>query len=302
MAATGQDREDPDAVTDATATLPHSALCDTHVHVFDAARFPFAARRRFTPGYAGVDRLAAHLQRIGAGRVVLVQPSVYGNDHGCLADALQQLQGRGRGVAVLAPTSTAGEIAALDTLGVRATRINLVVDGHADVTVARDAVAQAARQVPAHWHVQLHVSLEVLRELSGLIRSSHCHFVLDHLGLPPCAPDAADSTGWQEVCDLAAAGKLSVKLSAPYLSAPDTAVLEPLARRLLRSAPGAALWGTNWPHTQGTARAAAAAPSAIEPFRTVDDTAWRARCQGWLAAAGMAADTFDTNAQRLYGF
>lgn len=302
MAATGQDRQDPNAVSEPSLQLPQSVLCDTHVHVFDAARFPFAERRRFTPGYAGVDRLFEHLQHIGAGRVVLVQPSVYGSDHGCLAHALQRLKGRGRGVAVLAPTSTAYEIAGLDALGVRATRINFVVDGNADASAARDAVTQAIRQVPMHWHVQLHVTLDVLRELSDLIRSSSCHFVLDHLGLPPTVPGAVEGDDWREVCDLAAAGKLSVKLSAPYLSVPDAALLTPLIQRLLLAAPRAVLWGTNWPHTQGTARSAPSEPDAIEAFREVDDLAWRARCQDWLSAAGLAADTLDRNAQRLYDF
>lgn len=302
MAATGQDRQDPNAVSEPYFQLPQSALCDTHVHVFDAARFPFAEHRRFTPGYAGVDRLVEHLQHIGAGRVVLVQPSVYGSDHGCLAHTLQRLKGRGRGVAVLAPTSTAYEVAGLDALGVRATRINFVVDGNADASAARDAVMQAIRQVPVHWHVQLHVTLGVLRELRDLIRSSSCHFVLDHIGLPPVTPGAAESEHWREVCDLAAAGKLSVKLSAPYLSAPDGALLAPLAQSLLQAAPRAVLWGTNWPHTQGTARSAPATPDAIEPFREVDDLAWLAQCQGWLATAGLAADTLDANAQRLYEF
>lgn len=302
MAAIGKDRQDPNAVSEPHFQLSQSALCDTHVHVFDAARFPFAEHRRFTPGYAGVDRLVAHLQHIGAGRVVLVQPSVYGSDHGCLAHALQRLSGRGRGVAVLAPTSTAFEIAGLDALGVRATRINFVVDGNADAFAARDAVSRVIRQVPGHWHVQLHVTLGVLRELGDLIRSSSCHFVLDHLGLPPTAPGAAEGDDWREVCDLAAAGKLSVKLSAPYLSAPDAALLTPPIQRLLKAAPRAVLWGTNWPHTQGAARSAPPEPDAIEPFREVDDLAWLARCQDWLSAAGLAADTLDRNAQRLYDF
>ena len=274
--------------------------CDTHVHVFDPARFPFADRRRFTPGYAGVDRLIEHLQRMGAGRFVLVQPSVYGSDHGCMADALQRLGGRGRGVAVLAPDCTPREIAGLDSLGVRATRINFVVDGNADAAAARIAVAQAVKQVPSHWHVQLHISMGVLLELDALIRNSACHFVIDHIGFPP--PGAEEGDDWRRLCDLAASKRLFVKLSAPYLAASRFSALEPLVLGLLRAAPRSVLWGTNWPHTQGTARVASAESGRVEPFRVVDDIEWLEQCRRWLATAGLPADTFDTAAQALYEF
>lgn len=302
MAAVGQNRQDSDTVNKLPISLSQSSLCDTHVHVFNQQRFAFAERRRFTPGYAGTDLLVEHLQRIGAGRAVLVQPSVYGNDHACLTDALELLHGRARGVAVLAPNSTAKEIGALDAAGFRATRVNLVVNGNEDVSAASDEIALAARKIPEHWHVQLHVTLPVLRALGGLIRRSSCHFVLDHMGLPPEEIAAEERVEWQELCELAASGKLSVKLSAPYLSSSSSERLTPLVLKLLSAAPRAVLWGTNWPHTQGTARTASGISDAIEPFRAVDDVAWLYQCKRWLAMAGLEAETLDDNAARLYDF
>ncbi|MFT3720615.1 amidohydrolase family protein [Pseudorhodoferax sp.] len=278
------------------------AACDAHVHVFEPARFPYAPARRFTPGRAGVDELQRHLRRIGAGRVVLVQPSVYGHDHGCLLDALAALRGAGRGVAVPAPDATPEQIARLDAAGVRAARVNLVVEGIADAAAARQAVARAAARIPAHWHVQLHLRLETVHALAGLLRTAGRHFVLDHLGLPD-GPAALRSPAWRSLCGLVAAGAMSVKLSAPYLSAPAPyAALRPFVRDLASANPGALVWGSNWPHTQGAARSAAADPAQAEPFREVDDRAWLAQCRAWLAAQGLPAGTLEGNAARLYGF
>lgn len=284
-----------------SSSQPSNRACDTHVHVFEQARFPFVECRKFTPGYAGVDRLREHLSCIDAGRVVLVQPSVYGHDHRCMVDALNTLGGTGRGVAVLAPTSPTHLIEDLDARGVRATRVNLVVDGIVDPVVAEAAVSSALQQIPAHWHIQLHVNLIVLSQLSKLIRRSSCHFVLDHMGLPT-DPSVIDQPGWQELVALCAADKLSVKLSAPYLSTEKNSDLKPMAASLIRANPRSVVWGTNWPHTQGTARSAILNLDHIETFRQVNDVIWRMQCLQWLQEANLPISTFDDNAERLYGF
>lgn len=298
MATLGQDSPYPGAVS---TPRPSDRTCDTHVHVFDQARFPFVECRQFTPGYAGVDCLRQHLRRIDANRVVLIQPSVYGHDHRCMVDALHALGGAGRGVAVLAPATPLHLIRILDACGVRATRINLVVNGIVDPSVAEAAISLALQQIPAHWHIQLHVNLAVLSQLSWLIRRSSCHFVLDHMGLPQ-DPSTPDQPEWQEVVALCTAGKLSVKLSAPYLSTEKNSDLRPMVASLMRANPQSMVWGTNWPHTQGTARPAICNLNRIETFRQVNDVDWRMQCLQWLQEANLPISTFEDNAERLYGF
>lgn len=280
------------------------SICDTHVHVFDSARFPYASRRRFTPGYAGVELLKEHLRRIGADHVVLVQPSVYGHDHSCLLDGLHALQGKGHGVAVLAPDTSDREVAELDAAGVRAARINLAVDGIADRNHAIGQIKQVTRRLPGHWHIQLHIDLPLIRSISAFLVSSPWHFVLDHMGLPG-DPGIARSPAWETLLALAGAGKVSVKLSAPYLLAgakPPYSSLQPLVASIAQTAPHAIVWGSNWPHTQGTARSAIPDLGREEPFREVDDRIWRRQCETWLEALGLLASTLDENARRLYGF
>ena len=66
-----------------------SLRCDCHVHVFDPARFPYAAERSYTPSPAPLDALLSFQARLGMGRTVLVQPSAYGDDNRALLDALR---------------------------------------------------------------------------------------------------------------------------------------------------------------------------------------------------------------------
>ena len=68
---------------------------DTHVHVFDPWRFPYVSHRAYTPGAATAADLLRHLERVGCGRVVCVQPSVYGTNNACLLDALATLSQAG---------------------------------------------------------------------------------------------------------------------------------------------------------------------------------------------------------------
>lgn len=273
-------------------------LCDGHAHVFDPARFPYKRERHYTPGTASTPMLLEHMRRIGAGRVVLVQPSVYGDDNDCLVAALHALQGAGRGVAVIAPTTTPTELQRLDHAGVRGARINLAVDRAGNVAQARAALGELARVAPPHWHIDMHVDLAALDALAPALHATRRTCVLDHFGRPDVTRGTADEH-WRSLLRLLGEGRLYVKLSAPYLVSQDVAYsdLAPFVRSLAATAPGRLVWGTNWPHTQGSQRTAQAA-GAIEPFRTVDDDAWRRQCEEWMGAAGFAA--LAQTAQRLY--
>ncbi|HVZ51685.1 MAG TPA: amidohydrolase family protein, partial [Pseudolabrys sp.] len=81
--------------------FPPSGACDCHVHVVGPkSRFPLAQPRSYTPMDAPLADLSAMLARLGLSRVVLVQPSFYGTDNGCMLDAIAALPAA-RGVAVL---------------------------------------------------------------------------------------------------------------------------------------------------------------------------------------------------------
>ncbi len=79
-----------------------AGACDCHTHVFgDPRHFPFAAGRIYTPEPASVAEKRSLHRALHTGRVVLVQPTVYGTDNSCTLDAMKQLGRSSRGMAVI---------------------------------------------------------------------------------------------------------------------------------------------------------------------------------------------------------
>jgi len=277
-----------------------SRLCDTHVHVFDPSRFAYSPDRKFSPDTATAKQLATHLSALGATRVVLVQPSVYGSDHRCLLDALDTLGDQAKGVAVLAARTSSDEIEVLDYAGVVGARLNLVVNHQDNAQVAIDAIDYLESSIPSHWHIQLHVNLAMLSALTMRIQQSPRRFVLDHLGLPHVA-EGTSSTHWQYLLGLVKTGQLYVKASAPYLSSQQRinyTDLQPFVESLIHTRPDCVLWGSNWPHTQGTRRNSSIPLTHIENFRNENDASWRDTCQTW--ASEQWRKIADSNADHLY--
>ena len=78
--------------------------CDTHVHIVGpVARYPQVPERTYLAGEAPLDGLKRRGAPHGITRFVIVQPSFYGFDNSATLDALDELAGNGRGVAVIDP-------------------------------------------------------------------------------------------------------------------------------------------------------------------------------------------------------
>lgn len=277
-------------------------LCDTHVHVFDPERYPYAPDRKFTPEAADLGRLVRCLDLAGMGRVVLVQPSVYGTDNRCMLDAMASLPGKAKGIAVVSPQASCGEFDALTEAGVVGARLNMVVHRNDDPVSAMDALQTLDHMLPKSWHIQLHVSLHVLTQMAPALDRSDRVFVLDHLGLPAVS-DGTDSPMWQALLARVREGQLRVKLSGPYQSSKAGAPyldLRPFVETLALASPDALLWGSNWPHTQGVHRDGATDVLHIEPFRPEDPLAWPQACERWLGHT--LYERMHRNAAELYGF
>ena len=133
--------------------------CDTHFHVFGRSDdFPLIAERAYTPAVASMDGYWKAFRPLGVDRCVLVQPSVYGRDHGLLKQTLRHAEsGRMRGVAVIYEDTPDAEIEALHALGVRGARCNALFSGGVSVS-SLQAVADRIRGLA--WHVQLLVNVD----------------------------------------------------------------------------------------------------------------------------------------------
>ena len=230
--------------------LPEGA-CDCHFHVFgDRKRYPLDPRRNYTPHVATLDDHRAVMAACGIERAVLVQPSVYGTDNACLLDALREAAKEGdayRGIVVPDAALSDDELLAMDALGVRGIRLNVV---NPQMLAIDDAVALCMRMRSRNWHLQVHLMLggDGATTLAQLADRVDGPIVVDHFGRP-----AAGAALPRLVLDLVASGRVWVKLSAAYrIARPGRANddIRPLVDALVAANPERLLWGSDWPHTE----------------------------------------------------
>jgi predicted TIM-barrel fold metal-dependent hydrolase len=225
---------------------PPPLSCDCHIHVFGPfARYPLDAAAKYRPEEARLEDYLKVAAALGMGRVVLVQPSIYGVDNACQRDAFERFGERARGVAVIDDSLDDDALGALCGAGFVGARLNLL---RADSIDALERMA--ARVKPLGWHLQLHLSGHWLPELADRLLKLPVDIVIDHFGRID-ARQGVDQPPFKTLLRLVDAGKCWVKLSAPYRSDLDGAPwrrVTPLARALVKHAPERMVWGTNWPH------------------------------------------------------
>ena len=284
--------------------VPRGA-CDCHTHVFGPpAQFPFAPERSYTPGEASLDELLALQADLALDRVVIVQPSVYGTDNACTVDALRRLDGRGRGVAVIADDIPQAELEALHRAGIRGIRLNLATVGVHDPDIARRRLAAAASRVtPLNWHVQIYTTLVVIAALQDEMAALPVPLVIDHFGGAQAVPGPAQP-GFAALLALVQAGKAYVKLSAPYRSSsqrPAYADVAALAAPLIAANPERMLWGSDWPHPGGGHKRGQSLDE-IEPFFPEDDGRTLNLLAEWAPEPALRRRILVDNPALLYDF
>lgn len=225
--------------------------CDTHAHVFGPAeRYPYRPNRSYTPPDATFAQYRALLSTLGVERGVLVQPSVYGTDNRLLADTLRGAGPNFRGIAVLDATASDAELEALNALGVRGLRCNLLFRG--GVAFA-DVEALARRIAPLGWHLQFLLDVSRFEDLERRLSSLPVDSVIDHMGHLP-AGEGPTHPGFQALLSLLRQGRTWVKLSGSYRLTGQAVTpygdVAPLARALIEAAPDRCVWATDWPHPQ----------------------------------------------------
>lgn len=267
------------------ARLP-AGTCDSHFHVFEASRYPYAAHRSYTPPDATMADYIALCRRYGIDRAVLVHPSVFGADHLSLERSLQEHGDWLRGVAVVFPDTPEQSLARWHALGVRGTRVNSL---HAGGPAVEDMRAIVAKVAPLGWHVQVLIDLATRPDLVGAVCDMGVSVVVDHLGHHPPAA-LAGSAGFANLLALVREGRAWVKLSGPYRSAaqaPNYGDSQRLVDALVAANPRMLVWGTDWPH-----------PPAAYPIPT--DDALVALVWRWLPDPQLRQAILVDNPTRLY--
>lgn len=233
---------------------------DCHHHIYQS-RYPTDPMASLPHADASLEDYTRLANCLGLTRHIIVQPSLYGIDNGCMMEALGLAGACARGVAVIDGSVPRRALIEMHARGVRGIRINARLPGRVGLANLQELVGIVAE---FGWHVQLALSPDQLVEIAPLCRRLPCQLVFDHMAYLH-AHGGAGHSGFGVLVDLMQADKAWVKLSGPYIGRPfagpayEDAVT--FGAMLARAAPDRLLWGTDWPH-----------PTVQSP--KPDDAAW----------------------------
>ena len=243
----------PRPVSTASAPELHvpELACDCHAHIFPVGETgSLDPARSYTPASAPEGDYAELMARLGLGRSVIVQPSVYGTDNRVTIDAVARDPANRRAVVVVTSETGASALQALRRDGATGARVNLLFEsGHArpDPTRLGHALTEAG------MHLQLLVDA-VDFDVAGdvLARTpKDLAVVLDHFGHVSLASHRSELVA-DRLRLLLDTDRVWIKLSGAYRitaeRAPPYRDVAPLARMLVAHRPDRLIWGTDWPH------------------------------------------------------
>ena len=229
-----------------------AGACDTHAHICGPeAIFPYDPARIYTPPDALLPDYEKMLDTLGVERLVLVQPSIYGEDNSVMLKAMEETSRPARGVAVVPMDIAQSELEVLHHAGIRGVRFNLVDVKNPSAGLPLEGISTFAERLkPLGWHVELLVHVDDYPGFGALFRDFPTEIVVGHYGYfrPGCE---LAHPGFQGLLDSAESGRCWVKLTGPYRIAVEElpyADIDPFAEALLRRAPHRLLWGSDWPH------------------------------------------------------
>jgi predicted TIM-barrel fold metal-dependent hydrolase len=275
---------------------------DCHNHIMGPqGKYPYAARRVYTPPEATIDQLKSLREEIGSSRNVLVTPSVYGTDNRCMVDALAALGNTARGIAVLPLDVSDAELRRLDAAGVRGVRISLGGTGTYTPASSKEALLSLApRFAPLGWNIEVVGNLPAVMSLASVMASLKVPVVLDHFA-GANGGEGVRQEGFAALLELVRGRNAYVKLSAPYNRSkrPDYSDMTPLAQALIEAGADRMLWGTNWPHPD---QIPGRPISEITPYHRIDNRNLVRLLGEWCPDAQMRQMILVDTPQRLYRF
>jgi predicted TIM-barrel fold metal-dependent hydrolase len=223
--------------------------CDTHFHVFEPG-YPHVANPQYTFPDGTLDQYLAMADFLGIERMVIVQPTYYGEDNRLTLNTLERLGERGRGVVRVAEPVAAAELDRWHELGVRAIRLDLFARKDLPLADLHDYIDGMARLADERgWHLQFYSPGAVIRDLLPYLADLSTRFVIDHMGYMKKSDGLTDAD-FERLLGVLALGQCWIKLSGPYRLAGDAglASVEPIGRALVAARADRLLWGSDWPH------------------------------------------------------
>lgn len=227
-------------------------LCDAHMHVFGPlSNYPAAAGARYDWPGGDLDHYLGVAGKLGIARIVLVQPSFYGQDNSCMVAAMRVLGDRCRGVVFMPDMRHDAELEELRRIGVRGVRLDLfkAVDRGETIQAMKARLLGAADLARDFgWHVELYSPGAVTHQLIDALARLDAPFSVNHLGYMAPADGMTDNH-FRDFVELVGSTEAWVKLTAPYRLKPEsTERTRDMAMALIEAAPERIVWGTDWPH------------------------------------------------------
>jgi predicted TIM-barrel fold metal-dependent hydrolase len=261
--------------------------------------YPLAATAAYVPSLHSLQHAMKFEATIGLSNIVLVQPSIYGNDNSCLLDALKAIGPQhGRGVVGIDPDGI--DLTTLQEwhdLGVRGVRLNLKSnDTKFTEDSLRDTLQSYAKAIkPLDWVLELFIGMEDIPMLERIAGDLDVRLCLAHFGAPKLPSlakrtvpiDPYDLVGFQSLVNLLRSGNTWLKFSGAYRfdEDPDMRGIEALAQELLKIRGDRLVFASDWPHTR---------------FDGLDVKPFVERCLQWTVDAGLTEQVFSLNAKKLW--
>mgnify|MGYP003350495906 FL=1 len=274
--------------------------CDAHVHVIgDRTQYPMALERHYTPAPADTTHLLNHLTSQELGRVVIVQPSVYGTDNRCLLDAITTLGPMARGIAVLDENASNSALIQLDSKGIRGIRLNFESSANYQIEHLQNALRFWSSRIASFgWHIQVYAPFEMIALCANTIKTLPTSLVLDHFALWPA--NRSENSLEKSFIDLLGEGHIYIKLSASYrLTSWTESNLQELSHQLVKTNPEQLLWGSDWPHTN---REYGLDRYSVSRYRDIKSEQLLNERLKWLPTAELQHQVMVSNAAKLYGY
>lgn len=243
------------AGTEAARVIAPPGACDCHHHIYDA-RFPFGGGARLLPD-SRVTEYRLLQRRLGTTRNIVVTPAPFPAtmaDNLVTLEALKAFGDNARGVAIVRPEITDGELKALADAGVRGIRFSVWRAEGSPPIPARMAqtIEDLARRVaPLGWHVQFNIDATQIVGVEEMLNRLPTPIVFDHMAHMP-QPEGTAHPAYRIVRALIDKGRTWVKLSVTYDSTrvgpPTYADVNEVGAAYVKAAPERLVWGSNWPH------------------------------------------------------
>jgi predicted TIM-barrel fold metal-dependent hydrolase len=233
-------------------------IIDSHVHVIDPARFPYAPDAWYKPIGAEMgtaENLHQVLDAHGISQALLVGPnSGYNLDNRCMLDAIARSAGRFKGVALVRNDASLGELQDLKAQGVIGAAMNVSLLG---VEFYNDIAPLLQRLRDLDMFAQMQVQHEQLVELKPMLVDSGAKLLFDHCGRPDPSKGVGQA-GFTALLSLAETGRTSVKLSSlgkcSAVQHPYTDAWKFVQALIAAYTPQNLVWASDWPFLRAPAR------------------------------------------------